>query len=78
MPSHWLSQLTYWLPAHQLLHFVFSYIVHAAGTVNYVKDDWSPITAEVDCLGSGDEDIDREGRYGLHTYTRFPTSAAYA
>ena len=40
---------------------------HAAGTVNYVKDVWSPTAAEVDCLGSGDEDIDREGRYGLHT-----------
>lgn len=33
-----------------------------AGTVNYVKDVWSPISAQVDCLGSGDDDIDREGR----------------
>ena len=32
-----------------------------------MKDDWSPVAAEVDCLGSGDDDIDREGRYGLHT-----------
>ena len=32
------------------------------GTVNYVRDEWSPVTAAADCLGSGDDDIDREGR----------------
>ena len=34
-----------------------------------MKDEWSPTAAEVDCLGSGDDDIDREGRYGLHAQT---------
>lgn len=34
-----------------------------------MTDEWSPVAAEVDCLGSGDEDIDREGRYGLPTLT---------
>ena len=33
------------------------------GTVNYVSKEWSPVNAEVDCLGSGNDDIDREGRY---------------
>ena len=37
-----------------------------AGTVNYVTDAWSPVDAQVDCLGSGDDDIDREGRCATH------------
>ncbi len=36
-----------------------------AGTVSYASSEWSPVNAEVDCLGSGNDDIDREGRYGL-------------
>ena len=35
----------------------------AAGTVSYASAEWSPVNAEVDCLGSGEDDIDREGRY---------------
>lgn len=35
----------------------------AAGTVNYASAEWSPVHAQVDCLGSGEDDIDREGRY---------------
>lgn len=33
-----------------------------AGVVTYVLDSWSPIQAEADSLGSGDSDIDKEGR----------------
>lgn len=55
-----------------------TWIWHVAGTVNYVKDEWSPTAAEVDCLGSGDEDIDREGRYGLPTLTSsFASNASH-
>ncbi|KAL3135379.1 minichromosome maintenance- protein, variant 2 [Trebouxia sp. C0010 RCD-2024] len=49
-----------------------------SGTVNYVQDDWSPIAAEVDCLGSGDEDIDREGRIVLTDHGPFVLINVYA
>ena len=55
----------------EIMHWVRYdlWLWHAAGTVSYVKDEWSPIAAEVDCLGPGDEDINREGRYGRHAQT---------
>lgn len=34
-----------------------------AGVVTYVATHLSPVRAEVDCLGSGNSDIDREGRF---------------
>eukprot|EP00884_Botryococcus_braunii_P000520 jgi/Botrbrau1/10469/Bobra.0133s0075.1 len=33
-----------------------------SGVVTYVRKQWSPVGAEADCLGSGDDAIDREGR----------------
>ena len=29
----------------------------------YASEAWAPLGAEADCLGSGDDDIDREGRW---------------
>jgi len=40
-------------------------VSYAEGTVNYASTEWSSVSAEVDCLGGGDDDIDREGRYVL-------------
>ncbi len=36
-----------------------------SGVATYVADKYSPIDAQVDCLGSGNADIDREGRWVL-------------
>ena len=33
-----------------------------AGVATYVAKAFSPVAAQIDCLGSGEEDIDREGR----------------
>ena len=33
-----------------------------AGVATYVAAQLSPLNAQVDCLGNGDDDIDREGR----------------
>ena len=33
-----------------------------AGVATYVAKAFSPVAAQTDCLGSGEEDIDREGR----------------
>lgn len=42
-----------------------------SGTVNYACTEWSPVNAEVDCLGCGDDDIDREGRVVLTDHGSF-------
>ncbi len=31
----------------------------------YASEAWAPLSAESDCLGSGEDDIDREGRCGF-------------
>eukprot|EP00887_Chlorella_sp_A99_P002530 scaffold6.g2530.t1 len=33
-----------------------------SGVVTYASEAWAPLSAEADCLGTGDDDIDREGR----------------
>ena len=50
-----------------------SSVTCTAGTVNYAYTEWSPVNAEVDCLGCGDDDIDREGRYVLNPTLLFDT-----
>lgn len=42
-----------------------------SGTVNYASAEWSPVHAQVDCLGSGEDDIDREGRVVLTDHGAF-------
>ncbi len=34
-----------------------------AGVATYVATQFSPVSAQVDCLGNEDEDINREGRW---------------
>ena len=36
-----------------------------AGVATYVATQFSPVDAQVDCLGNGEDDIDREGRSAL-------------
>lgn len=45
-----------------------------AGTATFVHKTWSPIQAQVDCLGSGQDDIDREGRSVLAVLARLPVT----
>ena len=33
-----------------------------SGVATFVRDDWSPVAAEIDCLGSFDADLNGEGR----------------
>ena len=35
-----------------------------SGVTTYASEAWAPLSAESDCLGSGEDDIDREGRCG--------------
>lgn len=39
------------------------YVRGLTGVVTYAATHLSPVKAEADCLGSGDSDIDREGRF---------------
>lgn len=34
-----------------------------SGVATYASEAWAPLSAEADCLGSGEDDIDREGRW---------------
>lgn len=36
-----------------------------SGVTTYASEAWAPLSAESDCLGSGEDDIDREGRCGF-------------
>ncbi|PRW56659.1 Exodeoxyribonuclease III [Chlorella sorokiniana] len=42
-----------------------------SGVTTYASEAWAPLIAESDCLGSGEDDIDREGRIVLTDHGAF-------